>query len=122
MPRAIPGGFGAVSAIGGSESALHHIRVYRVSQARGGASDSSATVGMSLGVATAERMTRHVFGAGLYAPLRVLLYEEPEGVFFEYDLPSSLFGQFGDGRVKAVGRELDVELEKALRAAARGAA
>ena len=68
---------------------------------------------------TAERMTRHVLAAGLYAPLRVFLYEQSYGVFFEYDLPSSLFGQFGDDRVGAVGRELDVELEKVLGAAAR---
>jgi hypothetical protein len=50
--------------------------------------------------------------------LRVLLYEAADGgVFFEYDLPSSLFGQFGDDRVTAVGLELDAELEAALRAA-----
>jgi|SRR5271168_3132249 len=63
---------------------------------------------------TAERMTRHVLAAGLYAPLRVILLEEEERVFFEYDLPSSLFAQFGDERVAAVGRELDDELEAAL--------
>jgi hypothetical protein len=39
-------------------------------------------------------------------------------VTFEYDLPSSLFGQFGDNRVTAVGRELDMELEEALEVAA----
>jgi Domain of unknown function DUF302 len=49
---------------------------------------------------TAERMTRHVLAAGLYAPLRVALYEDESGqAIFEYDLPSSLFGQFGDERV-----------------------
>jgi len=72
---------------------------------------------------TAERMTRHVLGAGLYAPLRVLLYEDESGkAIFEYDLPSSLFGQFGDQRVAEVGRELDAELESVLQAAsgARG--
>lgn len=67
---------------------------------------------------TAERMTRHVLAAGLYAPLRVVLYEDESGrAIFEYDLPSSLFGQFGDDRVAQVGRELDAELETALRAA-----
>jgi len=70
---------------------------------------------------TAERMTRHVLAAGLYAPLRVVLYANSLGhVYFEYDLPSSLFGQFGDERVTAVGRELDAELETALRAAGGG--
>jgi hypothetical protein len=68
---------------------------------------------------TAERMTRHQLAAGLYAPLRVYLYEDAQGrAVFEYDLPSNLFGQFGDRRVAAVGRELDLELEQALEAAA----
>ena len=68
---------------------------------------------------TAERMTRHQLAAGLYAPLRVYLYEDAQGrAIFEYDLPSSLFGQFGDERVTSVGHELDLELEQALAAAA----
>jgi hypothetical protein len=33
---------------------------------------------------------------------------------FEYDQPSSLFGQYGDERVTQVGRELDDELEQVL--------
>jgi hypothetical protein len=39
--------------------------------------------------------------------------------FFEYDLPSSLFGQFGDSEVTQVGRELDTELQALLRSVAR---
>jgi hypothetical protein len=67
---------------------------------------------------TAERMTRHVLAAGLYAPLRVILYEDASGrAIFEYDLPSSLFGQFGVEQVAQVGQELDGELEAALLAA-----
>ena len=70
---------------------------------------------------TAERMTRHVLAAALYAPLRVVLYEDRSGrAIFEYDLPSSMFGQFGDERVAQVGRELDVELETVLQAASGG--
>jgi hypothetical protein len=39
---------------------------------------------------TAERMTRYALAAGLYAPLRVMLYEDETGkATFEYDLPSS---------------------------------
>ena len=64
---------------------------------------------------TASRMTRHNLGASLYAPLRVALYERQDGTaIFEYDLPSSLFGQFGDERVTEVGRELDHELGAVL--------
>ena len=67
---------------------------------------------------TAERMTRYALAAGLYAPLRVVLFEdEPGKAIFEYDLPSSLFGQFGDERITEVGRELDAELETVLQAA-----
>jgi uncharacterized protein (DUF302 family) len=64
---------------------------------------------------TATRMTRHHLPAALYAPLRVLLYEDEAGhAVFEYDRPSSLFGQSGDKRVIAVGRELDAKLESVL--------
>lgn len=64
---------------------------------------------------TAERMTRYQLPAALYAPLRVVLYQDEQGrVIFEYDQPSSLFGQYGDERVTQVGRELDDELEQVL--------
>ena len=64
---------------------------------------------------TASRMTQHQLRASLYAPLRVLLYENEAGrAVFEYDRPSSLFGQFGDERVTAVGCELDAQLESVL--------
>jgi uncharacterized protein (DUF302 family) len=64
---------------------------------------------------TASRMTQHHLPASLYAPLRVVLYESEDGhAVFEYDRPSSLFGQFGDERVTAVGRELDAQLESVL--------
>lgn len=68
---------------------------------------------------TASTMTRHVLSAALYAPLRVVIYEKEDGGSrIEYDLPSSLFGQFGDERVTEVARGLDVALGRALSAAA----
>ncbi len=64
---------------------------------------------------TASKMTRHNSGAALYAPLRVVLFEAENGeAVFEYDKPSTLFGQFGDERVTEVGLYLDRELEAAL--------
>lgn len=64
---------------------------------------------------TASKMTRHRLAAALYAPLRVTLYEDEQGRgVFEYDRPSSLFGQFGDEQVTEVGRKLDSQLEAAL--------
>jgi uncharacterized protein (DUF302 family) len=68
---------------------------------------------------TASKMTRHRLAAGLYAPLRVILYEDENGgSTFEYDRPSSLFGQYGDEQVTEVGRYLDAALEAVLRKAA----
>src|ERR1700678_612746 len=68
---------------------------------------------------TASTMTRYQLAAGLYAPLRVIVYEKDDGgSCIEYDLPSSLFGQFGDDRVTEVARGLDVALGRALSSAA----
>jgi hypothetical protein len=67
---------------------------------------------------TASKMTRHRLPAGLYAPLRVVLYEDDKGdTIAEYDRPSSLFGQFNDEAVTAVARGLDDALESAFRRA-----
>jgi uncharacterized protein (DUF302 family) len=60
----------------------------------------------------ALQMTRHDIRASLYAPLRVLLYENDEGkTCVEYDKPSSLFGQFGNAEIAAVAAMLDRKLE-----------
>jgi uncharacterized protein (DUF302 family) len=61
----------------------------------------------------AVEMTRHDLRAGLYAPLRVLVYEDRQGATcLEYDLPSSLFGQFNDQNVRKIGMMLDQKMEK----------
>jgi uncharacterized protein (DUF302 family) len=66
----------------------------------------------------ALRMTQHDIRACLYAPLRVLLYENEEGkTCLEYDKPSSLFGQFGNDHISPTAAMLDRKLE-ALAAAA----
>src|SRR6202011_465404 len=67
----------------------------------------------------ASKMARHQLAAALYAPLRVVLFEDEQGRgVFEYDKPSSFFGQYGDERVTEVGRYLDATLEAVLRQAA----
>jgi hypothetical protein len=68
----------------------------------------------------AVEMTRHAVGAALYAPLRVLI-DQPEdgGTCVEYDLPSSLFGQFADERVDRVAASLDQKLSDLVSAAIR---
>jgi Domain of unknown function DUF302 len=69
---------------------------------------------------TASLMTRHRLSAALYAPVRVVLYENDEGHgVFEYDQPSTTFGQFGDERVTAVARGLDAALARATLGAAK---
>jgi uncharacterized protein (DUF302 family) len=61
----------------------------------------------------AVQMTQHDIRAGLYAPLRVLIYENDEGkTCVEYDKPSSLFGQFGNAKVTEVATRLDRKLEQ----------
>ena len=60
----------------------------------------------------AIQMTQHNLAAGLYAPLRVLVYEDNRGrTCLEYDKPSSLFGQFNDDRITTVASLLDRKLE-----------
>jgi uncharacterized protein (DUF302 family) len=65
----------------------------------------------------AVRMTRRNLGAGLYAPLRVLIYEDDGKTFLEYDKPSSLLRQFEDAEIGAVGSMLDEKLETLVAAA-----
>ena len=61
----------------------------------------------------AHQMTQHRLGAGLYAPLRTLIYEDDSGqTCVEYDRPSSLFGRFGGERIDRVGRELDHKMDR----------
>jgi uncharacterized protein (DUF302 family) len=61
----------------------------------------------------AVQMTQHDIRASLYAPLRVLLYENEQGATcVEYDKPSSLFGQFGNAKITDVATTLDRKMEQ----------
>jgi uncharacterized protein (DUF302 family) len=52
---------------------------------------------------------------GLYAPLRVLVYEAENGnAYVEYELPSSQFSRFGDELITQSGFGLDGKLEKLI--------
>ena len=60
----------------------------------------------------ALRMTQHDIRASLYAPLRVLIYEDEQGkTCVEYDRPSSLFGQFGNDRIAPTAAMLNRKLD-----------
>ena len=72
-------------------------------------------------LATAVKMVRYHLAAALYAPLRVVLYANDEGKgVFEYNKPSSLFGQNGDAKILEVAYGLDAVIEKVLLKAATG--
>jgi uncharacterized protein (DUF302 family) len=71
-------------------------------------------------VLVSTQMTRHELAAGLYAPLRIILYENKAGTAtFEYDRPHSLFGQYHNESVTAVAKELDQKIFDALIKAAK---
>jgi uncharacterized protein (DUF302 family) len=62
----------------------------------------------------ALEMTKHDIRTGLYAPIRVLIYEDQEAqLFAEYDLPSSQFGQF-DEAVLPTAHGLDKKLKEVI--------
>jgi uncharacterized protein (DUF302 family) len=70
----------------------------------------------------AVTMTRHDIRAGLYAPLRILVYEAGDhSTRVEYDLPSSLFGQFNDPEITAIARSLDTKLTNLIKKAEQAA-
>ncbi|HEV3258982.1 MAG TPA: DUF302 domain-containing protein [Gemmataceae bacterium] len=61
----------------------------------------------------AVQLTQRDIRASLYAPLRVLIYEDDDGKScLEYDRPSSLFGQFGDQQVAPMAASLYRKLEE----------
>ncbi|WP_454735715.1 DUF302 domain-containing protein [Cupriavidus necator] len=71
----------------------------------------------------ALQMTSLDIRAGLYAPLSVLVYEtEPGVVRVDFDQPSTLFGQFGNPTVTAIGLALDRKLEIVIQRATQLAA
>jgi uncharacterized protein (DUF302 family) len=66
----------------------------------------------------ALQMTQHDIRASLYAPLRVLVYENEAGkTCVEYDKPSSQFGQFGNDRITPTAAMLDQRLVALVAAA-----
>lgn len=64
----------------------------------------------------AVQMTYNDIRAGLYAPLRVLVYEtiDDQSTLIEFDQPSSLFGQFHNSDVNYIAENLDAKLEKLI--------
>ena len=66
-------------------------------------------------ILVAIQMMQHDVRVGLYAPARLLIYEDEEGkTCVEYDKPSSLFGQFGNANMTEVAVMVDRKLEQLL--------
>ena len=64
-------------------------------------------------VLTAVEMTNVNMAAGLYAPLRIIVYENAQGgTTIEYDKPSTQLSQFHSAQIDAQGRSLDDRLAK----------
>src|SRR3984893_3608889 len=62
-------------------------------------------------ILSATEMTTVNPAAGLYAPLRVVVYaNEQGGTTMEYDRPTSMFGQFKSAEIDAVAKSLDDRL------------
>jgi hypothetical protein len=63
----------------------------------------------------AERMFRHDPSAMLHAPLRTLLYADPDGdTKLDVDQPSLLFASYHNPQIADVGRELDALLTQLI--------
>ena len=66
-------------------------------------------------ILVAIQMMQHDVRVSLYAPARLLIYEDEDGkTCVEYDNLSSLFGQFGDANVTEVAATVDRKLEQLL--------
>jgi uncharacterized protein (DUF302 family) len=62
-------------------------------------------------VLSAVEMTEVNPAAGLYAPLRVVVYANQQGgTTMEYDRPTSIFGQFNSSAIDAMAQSLDQRL------------
>jgi uncharacterized protein (DUF302 family) len=67
-------------------------------------------------VVAAAQMSKLNFGAALNAPLRLNIYENARGgTTFEYDRPSTQFGQFHNASIDEVARSLDDHLLRLIR-------
>jgi uncharacterized protein (DUF302 family) len=61
-----------------------------------------------------KEMVTHVPDAGSYAPVTVLVHDQPDGVHLAYDKMASLIAPYGNAKALAVARELDAKIENLL--------
>ena len=74
-------------------------------------------------ILSAVEMTSANYAAGLYAPLRIVVYESPRGggTTIEYDRPSTQLSQFHNADIDAMGRSLDDRLDRLVASTLSGA-
>jgi len=65
-----------------------------------------------------KEMAKHVPDAGSYAPVTILVDEQPDGVHLTYDKMASLLAPYQNAEALAVARSLDSKIETLLRSAA----
>ena len=65
-----------------------------------------------------KEMVKHVPEAGSYAPVTILVDEQPDGVHLSYDRMASLLATYGNLDALAVARDLDVKIENLIRESA----
>lgn len=59
-----------------------------------------------------KKLFQRNHGVGLYVPLRVFVYEDPDGkTYVSYDKPSEVLGQFHDQEISQTAGMLDQKLE-----------
>jgi uncharacterized protein (DUF302 family) len=65
-----------------------------------------------------KEMTKHVFDAGSYAPVTILVDERPDGVHLSYDRMASFLAPYGNAEALKVAKELDRKVEALLASSA----
>ncbi len=65
-----------------------------------------------------REIAKHVPDAGSYAPVTILVDEQPDGVHLTYDKMASLLAPYQNAEALAVARSLDSKIETLLRSAA----
>jgi uncharacterized protein (DUF302 family) len=65
-----------------------------------------------------REMVKHVFDAGSYAPVTILIDERPDGVHISYDRMASFLAPYENVEALKVAKDLDAKVETLLASAA----
>lgn len=62
-----------------------------------------------------KEMVKHVPDAGSYAPVTILIAEQPDGVRLSYDTMAGFLAPYGSSEASKVARDLDSKVETLLK-------